>query len=471
MHARVLGLVAALAVLVALPSGAVVAADAADPEERLEEVEEELDRTRAGLEDIEQERDVTLEDLERLDAELVELDANLAALQSELGVAQTELEDAERRLAATTSELAATEQRLADTQDRLDDERDTFADRTRASFMYGGPAQMSTSMFDAGDMAQFGRALQYVRQVLASDRDRVHLVSGFVREIEADTVELGVLQERQADEQAAAEQERDRVAGLVEEERSLREQVAATRGERQAALNALDSDREQHVALLDSLEDESERLEEELRRLAEEERRRREEEERRRQAEEERRQAEEERRRQAEEERRQEEQRRTAAAADRQQRSSASSSGGGSASASSAPAAEQQAPAGRLQRPADGRVTSGYGYRIHPIFGTRRFHAGVDFGGGHGAPIYAAEAGTVVSAGARGGYGMTIVIDHGQGLTTLYAHQSRFAVAAGQRVSRGQVIGYIGATGVATGPHLHFEVRVNGSTRNPMSYL
>jgi murein DD-endopeptidase MepM/ murein hydrolase activator NlpD len=124
-----------------------------------------------------------------------------------------------------------------------------------------------------------------------------------------------------------------------------------------------------------------------------------------------------------------------------------------------------------MQRPSDGRITSGYGWRTHPIFGTRRMHTGTDFGPGYGAPIYAAETGTVISANARGGYGNTIIIDHGQGLTTLYAHQSRFAVSSGARVTRGQVIGYVGSTGNSTGPHLHFEVRVNGAHRDPMNYL
>jgi murein DD-endopeptidase MepM/ murein hydrolase activator NlpD len=124
-----------------------------------------------------------------------------------------------------------------------------------------------------------------------------------------------------------------------------------------------------------------------------------------------------------------------------------------------------------MQRPADGPITSGYGYRVHPIFGTRRLHTGIDFGGGYGAPIFAAESGTVISAGSRGGYGNAIVIDHGGGTTTLYAHQSRFAVSGGAQVSRGQVIGYIGSTGYSTGPHLHFEVRINGATTDPAPYL
>lgn len=105
------------------------------------------------------------------------------------------------------------------------------------------------------------------------------------------------------------------------------------------------------------------------------------------------------------------------------------------------------------------------------MLGTRRLHAGVDFGAGPGTPIVAADNGTVVSAGWTGGYGNAVIIDHGGGVATLYGHQSRLAVRSGARVSRGQVIGYVGSTGMSTGPHLHFELRVNGVPRDPMSRL
>lgn len=115
-------------------------------------------------------------------------------------------------------------------------------------------------------------------------------------------------------------------------------------------------------------------------------------------------------------------------------------------------------------------VTSPWGYRTHPIFGTQKFHAGIDIGVGSGQPIYAAASGTVVTASPSDSYGNYVMIAHSNGYYTLYAHQTRYIVSVGQTVSQGEVIGYVGSTGWSTGPHLHFEVRVNGSTVDPMSF-
>lgn len=126
---------------------------------------------------------------------------------------------------------------------------------------------------------------------------------------------------------------------------------------------------------------------------------------------------------------------------------------------------------GYLGYPTYGIVTSPYGWRIHPILGYEKFHTGVDFGADYGTPIYAAQAGTVMWADWYGGYGNTIVIDHGNGIATLYAHLQSFYVQAGDRVEKGQVIGEVGSTGFSTGPHLHFELRVQGEPIDPAPYL
>ena len=122
-----------------------------------------------------------------------------------------------------------------------------------------------------------------------------------------------------------------------------------------------------------------------------------------------------------------------------------------------------------LVAPVPGRISSGYGMRRHPILGYRRMHAGMDFSARHGTPIVAVTDGRVTSAGRAGGCGIAVRLDHGDGLSTRYCHMSRMAVRRGQRVRRGQVIGYVGSTGLSTGPHLHYEMYRDGRSINPAS--
>lgn len=116
-------------------------------------------------------------------------------------------------------------------------------------------------------------------------------------------------------------------------------------------------------------------------------------------------------------------------------------------------------------------ISSGFGLRTHPVLGTSRGHSGVDLPAAYGSPIRATSDGVVGSAGWRGGYGLAIEVDHGKGVASRYAHMSRLAVSSGQTVKRGDVIGYVGSTGLSTGPHLHYEIRVNGAAVNPYGSL
>lgn len=126
---------------------------------------------------------------------------------------------------------------------------------------------------------------------------------------------------------------------------------------------------------------------------------------------------------------------------------------------------------GQLGWPVSGEITSPYGYRVHPIWGTTIYHSGIDIGVDEGTPVHAADSGVIVWSGWMGGYGYAVVIDHGNGLSTLYGHNSELAVDEGQSVSKGQVVAYAGSTGNSTGPHVHFEVRENGDPVDPMGYL
>lgn len=122
-------------------------------------------------------------------------------------------------------------------------------------------------------------------------------------------------------------------------------------------------------------------------------------------------------------------------------------------------------------RPGSGIVTDEYGPRINPVTGAAGFHTGVDLGDPYGAPVAASKSGTVVYSGWFSDYGQTVIIDHGGGVQTLYAHNSALLVSVGQTVARGETIAQVGSTGMSTGPHIHWEIRINGQHISPMPYV
>ena len=138
------------------------------------------------------------------------------------------------------------------------------------------------------------------------------------------------------------------------------------------------------------------------------------------------------------------------------------SSGGGSSSSGGT---------GRFMWPCRGEITSYFGWRTHPIFGTTKYHSGMDIAVDYGTPIMAADSGTVIYSGWLGGYGYAVMIDHGSGLVTLYAHNQSLNVYEGQYVTKGTCIAYAGSTGYSTGPHCHFEMRLHGEVTEPLNYL
>jgi len=124
-----------------------------------------------------------------------------------------------------------------------------------------------------------------------------------------------------------------------------------------------------------------------------------------------------------------------------------------------------------LQWPVEGRVSSGYGSRIHPVLKARHFHGGIDIAAPEGTPVKAAAAGKVVSVGNRGNYGLAVVLEHADGITTWYGHNSKVLVRVGETVKRGQTIALVGRTGLATGPHLDFRIKIGDQTVDPLEWL
>ncbi|HBL51147.1 MAG TPA: hypothetical protein DDZ65_12995 [Firmicutes bacterium] len=125
---------------------------------------------------------------------------------------------------------------------------------------------------------------------------------------------------------------------------------------------------------------------------------------------------------------------------------------------------------GKFIMPVKARISSPFGWRMHPILGKKKFHSGIDLAAGRGTSVLAADGGVIITAGWQGGYGNTVIIDHGAGFTSLYAHNDKLLVKAKDKVVKGQAISKVGSTGLSTGPHLHFEIRIDGAPVDPTEY-
>lgn len=382
-------------------------------ERRREHVGDELDSARSNLAETQQQQKDTLARLRTIDSERAVLEAELERLDAELAAAQALLNDANQALRRTKTEIDRNTAELNETQHELELQRDRLRARVRASFMHGG-VSYPEAVLDVETANELGVSLQYMRSMMSEDQNQVQQITSLERKYEAAIGRLDTLRAVQDEAKAKRARERNRVAELVTQRQEVAAQLQAQAEKHQSVLAQLESDEQRYAAAVDDLEAESEAIRGRLADLAAKARRE-------------------------------------------------ADSGGGAATPSTS--------SGRFQWPVNGALTSSFGYRTHPVLGTQRLHAGADFGAASGTPIVAAAAGTVVSAGWQGGYGNAVIINHGAGVATLYAHQSRLAVSSGARVSRGQVIGYVGSTGMSTGPHLHFELRINGVPTDPVPRL
>lgn len=333
----------------------------------------------------------------------------LYAIQQQLEAAQRDYQAVANELKATEEKIAATQAELEKTRARLKVREGVFTKRVRDIYMHGQLSYLDV-VLGAKDFSDFSNRLELLRRIIDAD---ITLISD-------------IRQERAAIEQAKQELEtqRARQAQLRDQAAAKRDEIESRRKEQQAILYQAQNDKAMAEQAYNEYQQSSQAIAEMLRQRAAD---------------------------------------RAAQAA----AAAAQSSGGGGGSDYYQPVSGS----GALIWPVNGVVTSPYGYRTHPIFGTTIYHSGMDIGVDYGTPVHAADGGVVVEAGWISGYGYAVIIDHGNGLSTLYGHNQELAVSEGQSVSQGQVIAYAGSTGNSTGPHVHFEVRANGDPVDPSAYL
>lgn len=340
-----------------------------------------------------------------------DVSAKLKQIQADLDAANARLQSIQTKQAEINAQIAQTQNEIVKMEAYLKTRQDVLNRRVRAIYMHGQLNYLEV-ILGANSFSDFANRVELLKRVIRSDYNLILEIQKQKAAIEAKKAQL--------------EEDKRQLDALAAEAEKTRQEIAKKKAEQQKVLDAAKSNK----AAAAQMEQDLNAQLSSVRNLIQ--------------------------------------QRLAAAEAARQaaQQQAASDDEGGGGSDDN-----YVQGTGAMGWPCSGPITSPFGYRTHPIFGTTIFHAGIDIGVDYGTPIHAADSGVVVYSGWISGYGNAVIIDHGGGISTLYGHNQSLAVSEGQSVSKGSVIAYAGSTGNSTGPHCHFEVDVNGSPVNPMGYL
>ena len=418
----------ALAFLLAVLMMASLAAAGIVPGSRVFAVsQDEIDKLKEEADSLAAQKAEVQKKINALEADKDTTLAKKAALDEQIMLTQQEIDNIAAQIEVYHELIHQKQLEVEAAQKAEDEQLQRYRDRVQNMEENGNISYLAV-LFEASSFSDFLSRLDFVHEVMVYDEQ---LYNDYIAAKEATIRAKEALEEALAQEEAAKALEEEKKAELEEQVREAEAYVA----ELQSNIDT----QEAYYAQVDAAEAE---LNAQIRQKEAE--------------------LEEQRRREEEERKRQEEAARRAAAS-----SGSSSSGGSSYSGSVARGT------GSFIWPAPScyGITSDYGYRVHPISGAYRLHAGIDIGAVYGAAILAADSGTVTASYYHWSYGNMVMISHGNGYTTLYAHMSAFAVSTGQSVSQGQVVGYVGSTGSSTAPHCHFEIRYNGNYCDPKDYF
>lgn len=371
------------------------------------EIKAKSGETQKNLNETKEKKSGVLQEVEKLDRELSQV--------------QEELEKLTNELETTKKNLNKSENDLEDAKVKKVNQYESLKKRMRVMYEDGSIGYLQI-VLDSDGFTDFFKRLEYINRLIDYDQNVLNeyqkteeLITNTVEEIKEQKESIEVLSKQQETKKHALNES-------IQVKENLVKQLSADEATYLQQINDLDKADKDVTALIKKAQEE-----EAARKKA-------------------------------------------AAAAAAKARASKSSS---SSSSSSDSGKVYSFSGGKMQYPVPAYrgVNSPYGYRASPISGRSEFHTGVDLKATMGTDVVSAADGTVIYAGNKGGYGKCVIVDHGDGISTLYAHNSRLVVSVGQSVKRGQVISKAGTTGYSTGVHLHFEVRINGKHTNPMPYI
>jgi len=375
----------------------------------LHDVKAKIDENRNLQQLAERRQAEILRAIQQNDEQIAQLEIELTGFEEELEATTQKRQSIEVRLNELQDRLDSTKDELAATQEKLEQRREAYNKRLVSTYKDGGSAILK-ALLKSTSLNDAAKRTVYIASILERDNALIHEMNELIETASEKIAQIETDKEIIAEQQQALVDEENRITEL---KNNIIEKQILLQSEIQAQKTIFAKVQEEKIAL--------EHAEERLRATSN----------------------------------------LTAGEIKRLERGNSGVAPGGRPATSS----------GFFMRPVSGPITSKFGNRYHPILKKYRLHAGVDFGVPTGTSVYAAQSGTVAMAGWRGGYGYAVVINHGNGMTTLYGHNSKLFVRPGQRINKGQAIAHSGSTGLSTGPHLHFEVRVNGTPVDPLKWF
>lgn len=398
------------------------------------DIEDKVAESEQRVKELESQKADQTKIVSALNIQLQKLNQERENITAQKNLISDDISETESKISALNKEIADLDAKIAEKDKEIDDTVKLFCDRMRANYMAGETSVLEI-FTSSSDMSSFLNRLEMFRRVTENDQDLVNKLNKEIAEIEKMQKELEAKKASLQKEKAELETKRADLQTTEDNLTRNQDVIKVKTEEVEAKLSALNAQTKEIKVSISEYNAEMNRLDEEIK---------------------------------------------EAIRKANQSSSGGSHSGGSSSGGSNAGNMNSNVSASgwAWPLPYDGvYLTSYYGYRYHPLDGDWRYHSGIDISmsGAYGKNIVATRAGTVILSSLESesgtGYGNYIIIDHGDGYTSLYGHCSDLLVSTGQRVSRGQIIARVGSTGWSTGPHLHFEVRYNGETVDPMDYV
>jgi len=437
-------LILILAIVISLClSTSVLATNIEDAKKELESITDEIEETKDELGQVKDQKEAVRNQLNQIEQELSVKEQELSSVESQLFSAQQELETVKGELKKAEDELADTQEKLGSLKQELNlaieqckEQEELNAARLRAMYMNNTTSYLEL-LLESKSLNDLLNRIEMVAQMVAYDQQVFNNLQMYRDEVEqrkldCEEQERKILEQKRTIEEkkAVLEQKEKEIQAKRNEIARQKQEIQNTQKEKEMLINQLSAEEARILKELDQKEKESKAIEKRIKELI----------------------------------KKAEEAKKAANRGNKSEDSSGSGNSGGNKVSNSG-----------MIWPVPGYryISSYYGYRIHPVYGYRRLHGGIDIAGAgiSNKPAVAVADGVVIIAEYSSSFGNYVVVDHGNGIATLYAHGNSIAVSVGQNVKQGDTVLYIGSTGISTGPHLHFEVHVNGNRTNPLGYV